>query len=304
MQSAALAVLLAVAGAKEGGLAKGPEAAKEVKQIVLTDKSANRVFLVRTAVGYPAVLEFPEGFAGQPACGDCGKTGLFQVDVFEAQRYLTVKPRLYPGPQPDGSNIPESEFVTTINVRLVSGLTLTVQVELVSNKAKADARVVFVRQGKDPQAEYLRQQVEQARAEMERSYAPKVAAAARKAFLSALAEPHECVKSSKRTRHDSLVVEVKELCRFGNSVYVRFEVENRGDALWSLGEVDVVAQAGKEVAPVDGLEREPEQAQVAFDQTVPMVVGFRSEGPAKSYRLTLRESGGKNREVVLSGLGF
>ena len=41
---------------------------KEVRIIELNDKSATRIFVVRTAVGYPAVVEFPVDFASPPAC--------------------------------------------------------------------------------------------------------------------------------------------------------------------------------------------------------------------------------------------
>jgi hypothetical protein len=292
------------------GSAPGPagnaarDVAKEVREIPIDASKATRVYRIHTAPGYPAIVEFPEGFAGVPACGDCGPKGLYQIDVFNEQHYFAIKPRLYPGPQSDGSTITEDDFTTTVNVRLQSGLTLTVQMEL-SDKAKADARVVFTLPNRAKENDFIQSQLVLKQKELEEKFAARVEDSTTQNFLRALAQPHDCAKSGSRTRHDDIVVEVKELCRFGDSVYVLFAVENRGRALVDIGAVELKAGIGPDAELVDDVQKYLPQPQVEFRGTATGVVGFKaSSKDARSYQLVISEAGGRGREVTLSGISF
>ena len=313
-RACAAAALLVSAGAWAASNASRPanqaastplpkEVAKEVREIPIDASRANKVYRVHTAPGYPAVVEFPEAFVGVPACGDCGAKGLYQIDVFAEGHYFAIKPRLYPGPQEDGSNITEDDFTTTVNVRLVSGMTLTIQMEL-SDKAKADARVVFTIPSRDRDNAYLGAQLATREKELKAKFQSRIDQGIAEGFLRALAVPHECANLSGRVRHDDIVVEAKELCRFGDTLYLRFTVENRANAGFEVGAVEV-ASGSSPSDSVDELQRYLPDAQVDFRKVVTGVVGFKTEAKdARSFQLTVSESGGRGRAVTLAGISF
>lgn len=288
--------------------ARGSDAAeaKEVRTIPIDEKRAGKVYRVRTAAGYPAVIEFPEAFAQAPACGDCGDKGLFRLDVFNDAHYVTIKPRLFPGQQPDGSFISPDEFVTTLNVRLASQLTLTLQIEL-ADREKADARVVFTLPQRGSESAYVREEIAKARKALEDEVATRVDQGVMQAFLHALTQPHNCTPASFRSRQQDLVVEVTELCYFGSAVYFRFTVENRGRAPADLA--DVVLRRGPRgaAAPLADAHSYLPQTHLEFQGTVTGVVGAQlpeGEEPSRSYELVITERGGRGRQLVASGFGF
>lgn len=281
-------------------------AEKEVREIPLDDKRANKVYRIRTAIGYPAVVEFPDAFAGPPSCGDCGDKGLFRLDVFDEQHYLTVKPRLFPGPQADGSVIQEDEFVTTVNVRLSSQITLTLQVEL-SDREKADPRVVFTLPQRANESAYVRTEIEKAKAKMEADFADRIQAGVKTSYLRSLLQPHSCSNASVRSRVDDIVLEVRELCYFGNAYFVRFTVENRGRTPFALSDVTIAKRTGRSSSPVTDATFYASSTEVEFQKTSTIVVGFElaeGERPASSYDVTVSEKGGRNRIVLAHDFGF
>lgn len=296
-------------------LAEGPvaplriaqaDAEREVRTIPLDDARARRVIRVRTAIGYPAVIEFPEAFAAPPVCGDCGDKGLFRLDVAEAQRYLTIKPRLFPGPQADGTVIAADEFLTTLTIRL-EHYTLTFQVELAAEREKADARVVLTLPHRADESEFVRTEVAKAKAKMEAEYAGRLQAEVVTGFLKAISEPHHCSSSRARVREDDLVLEAQEVCFFGNAIYVRFTLENRGRVPVELGELVVGKGSGKNYAGVAEAQQYLTASEVAFQQTATGVVGFRlgdQEEPSTRYQLTVTERGGKHRRVTLTDISL
>lgn len=277
---------------------------REIRQIPIDGERANKVYEIHTAIGFPAVVEFPEPFLEPPACGDCGDKGLFHIDI-NANNYFTIKPGKYPGAQPNGSVISPDEFVTTVNVRLQSKLTLTVVVRL-TDREKADPRVVFTLPNRGGDKAYLQAQVDAARHELERTYAEKTELASQQLFLQAIAEPHQCVPASLHERKSDVVLEVRELCRFGNSLYVKFTVENRGRALLDIGEVSLLAARGQEALGADTHDYMP-QRTVEFQGVSTGVVGFaitKEDSAPKAFVLRISERGGSNREITSSSFGF
>ena len=286
------------------------EQAGEVKEIELDERRARAVYRIRTAISIPAVVEFPESFAAAPACGDCAdalkpgaSSALFALQAEANGSYLIVKPRLYPGPQADGSNIPASDFVTTITVRLQS-LTLTLQVELTENKSQADARVRFVLPNRGAESRFVTESIAKAKSALEADFASRVEASAADQLLRSFLEPHECRSNRTRQRLDDMVLELHELCRFGRRLYVRFQLENRGRALFILDSATAGMGDGKDYTPVEvrWLTSLPE---VAFQQTTEGIVSFDVDDPsAHKFELKLTEKGGRTRAVALQGFGF
>jgi hypothetical protein len=286
------------------------EQAGEVKEIELDERRAKAVYRVHTALTIPAVVEFPEAFAAPPACGDCAdaadpgaSSALFALDAEPGANYLVVKPRLYPGLQANGSNLLVSDFVTTITVRLTS-LTLTLQVELVEDKARADPRVRFTLPNRPTESRYVAEAVAKAKAELEAAFAARVESAAGDHLLRAFVEPHECRANTARHREGDVVLELRELCRFGKRLYVRFLIENRGRSLFVLGEIAAGVGDGKAytATAVRSLTTLPE---VAFQQTAEGVAAFDVEDPtAHTFELRVPERGGRARTIALQGFGF
>lgn len=286
------------------------EQAGEVKEIELDDKRARAVYRIHTAISIPAVVEFPESFTASPACGDCAdaskpgqSSALFALQAEPNGNMLVVKPRLYPGLQGDGSNIPASDFVTTITVRLQS-LTLTLQVELTEDKKLADPRVRFVLPNRATESRYIVETIAKFKADQEALFANRVESAAAEQLLRTFLEPHECRSSSARAREADLVLELRELCRFGKRVYLRFTIENRSRALFALAAVTAGAGAEKSYSEVE-THHLLSLNEIAFQQTADGVASFDLDDQAATkFELRLTEKGGRSRVVALQGFGF
>ncbi|WP_043411754.1 hypothetical protein, partial [Archangium violaceum] len=99
-------------------------------------KRANKVYRIRTAPGFQTVVEFPEGFASPPSCGDCvdgaspsidKSPALFVLQAFDNDNYIAVKPLRF-SREEGGDGPPAEEFQMTVTVRLKSRLTVTLLV--------------------------------------------------------------------------------------------------------------------------------------------------------------------------------
>lgn len=285
------------------------EQAGEVKEIELDEKRARAVYRIRTALTIPAVVEFPESFAGEPACGDCATKGgaassaLFSLAVDHPGQYLVLKPRVAPGPQADGSVIPASDFVTTVTVRLTS-LTLTLQVELTEDVKAANPRVRFTLPGRAGESKYVADSIAKARAALEAEFASKVEAAGGEQLLRGFLEPHECRAASTRQRADDIVLELRELCRFGKRLYVRFGLENRSRALFVVADVLAGTTDGKAFSQLSSRHL-LSLSEVPFQATAEGVVSFDvDEAAGGGFELRVVEQGGRSRAVAVSGFGF
>lgn len=291
-------------------LASPLEQAGEVKEIELDEKRARAVYRIRTAISIPAVIEFPEAFSARPSCGSCASptsspdnNALFALRAEEKENYLVISPRLAPGPQLDGTTLLVGDYITTVTVRLAS-LTLTLQVELTEDKKLADPRVRFTLPGRGAESKFVTESIAKAKSALEADFAARVEAAASEQLLRSFLEPHECRSASNRQRTDDMVLELKELCRFGRRLFVRFALENRGRSLFVLGELAAGVGDGKSFTALEArsLTTLPE---VAFQQSTEGVVSFDVEDPsAHSFELRLTEKGGRTRSIALQGFGF
>jgi len=288
-----------VAGAREAtpnhsSVAEGDGPVQNTREIVLDERSAGKVFGIRTARNVLTTVEFPEDLSGRPACGDCeddqGPEGdaLYRMEVSGQGRYLTIRPN------PAGRRGRDEDTGTTVLVRMEHA-TLTLFVDQ-TERARADTRVVFSYPNRAADSEYLR--VERAKIEAEAAAKAETALTAR--FLRAFAEPHRCETKSARVRSDDIVLEAKEMCSFGREVIITFEIENRGRAPLEVG--SVVVNKGSE-----NKREYLSQQTVGNDRPSTGVVAFHladGEEVRGPYELTVFESGGRGRVISLGRLEF
>jgi hypothetical protein len=281
-----------------------------VRAIVLDETQARAFHTVVTHPLAPAVVEFPEPFVGTPVCGDCidgsappqvlaSSPALFLVDLVPAEHFLTIKP--IQQPRSEGGSIPDAHYLTTLTVRLQSKLTLTLRVQY-GPVDLADGRVVFTLPGRAGHARFVEEQLARRTAELEASFAARVAAGTDEAFLRVLLEPHGCVVSGRRERSDDLFLDLKELCRFGGRGYLRFSLENRSNALFQVGLMEVVTGHGQDAAALSGTRTffAEGATEVPFQRTVQGIVSFELLEGADSLQLVISEAGGRSRRVRLS----
>ena len=289
---------------------KKARAKKEIQIIPLDAKIATQVHTVHTAPSYPCTIEFPEPFLGAPSCGDCddksghNKSSLFLLDVFNEGRYLTVKPRIFAGPQSDGTTIAVSHFVTTLTVHLQSYI-LTIQVEYTDDPARADPRVVFTLPGRATESAYVQAELAKGRKTLENEMATKIQRGVSAAFLRSLTEPHSCSSLSNHVRHDDLVIEARELCQFGGNYYVSFTIENRGRAAADISEVSLKYGKGSALTAAADPEQYTSSEHLEFQAVMKAVIGFRladGQAPPRTFELTAREGGGRARVITLAGI--
>lgn len=287
-------------------LASPPTGDREIRTIPLTEAQARRVLVVRVSPSYPATIEFPEPFAAPPTCGDCGdKAGLFRLDVFNDAHYLVIKPRLFAGPQSDGSVIPAADFLTTITVRL-SSFTLTMQIEYVDDPKKADPRIVFTLPARSQESAFVQQEIAKARKQLEEDFAAKLDKSTTQALLKALSNHHTCTPLSQHIRRDDIVVQAKELCSFGSRFYVPFTIENRARTTVEIESVTLQhGQDKKTLMLPDTLQLYLSTDHLDFQAVAHGVIGFSlDEGQAtpRLYALYVLERGGLGRSLTLDGI--
>ncbi len=278
------------AAARDG---KADELVKGTREVVLDEKAAGKVHPIRTARNVLTTVEFPEDLLGRPACGDCetdqGPEGdaLYRMAVSAQGRYLTLRPNA------SGRRPKDGDTSTTILVRLEHA-TLTLFVDQ-GERARADTRVVFTNPNRTSDTEFLR--VERARIEAEAG--AKVEAGFRARMLRAMAEPHGCVRKGERRRSEDLVLEVSEMCYFGNDVFLSFSLENRGRTPLEVGSV-VVSRGTSSESDLSGHTVEGDNPSIGT-VSVHLNDGEAVKGP---YELTIHEKGGKERVISVSRLQF
>jgi hypothetical protein len=288
---------------------------REGRIISLDADSSNRVFEITTHPSLPTTITFPEPFVGTPACGDCislpatpealaRSEALFGYQLFRDGHYLLIRAAQFSAEE--GGSVPARNYLTNLTVRLESTQTLTLIIRY-GPLEKADARVAFTLPRRDEQNVYVRDQLAQRQAALERQFDARVEEGVTRALLRAFAEPHECIRLTDRKWHEQVHLELRELCRFGPRVFLTFTVENRGRAPLHFGEVRLNRLAGELTLPVAAPLLYPEPGQLAFQQMITAVASFTLDSHDEAlsqYELLFQEKGGKSREVKLRGFGF
>jgi len=302
------ALILSASIAAPSRATPAPEVAKDVREIPIDAARAKKVYRIRTAPGYPTTVEFEEAFTAPPTCGNCcseagcsaSSSALFRMDVFAEQHLFTIKPRMAPGRQPDGTLLIPDDFITTVTAPLANMMHLTFQVELTDHK-KADAHVVVTLPTREEDARHVLAQIERARTALEKTYSAKRDAEFVERALRFLAEPHACVSITAQIRHDDLVLRLQELCRLGAHMYVRAAIENRGQEVFAIGEVRL--HRVNERAALDA-QRYWSTTELSQESVATLVLAVPTEAAPKRFDLTVSELGGRGRYIGLRDFGF
>lgn len=309
-----LAILLAAAPPAPATNTADASSKKEARLIPLDETQARVFHTVYTHPSVPAIIEFPEPWVGTPSCGDCvdlaappetlkSSDALFAVQLFPDQQYILIKPAQFS--KKDGGRVADADFLTTLTVKLQSKLTVTLRIQY-GTLDQADPRVVFTLPNRGKESQYVREQIAKAKSDLEAQDAERISSGVRDEFLRAFLQPHECTSLNRHERNNDVVVEVNELCRFGDHVVARFTVENRHRGVFEVGDVVVSAGDGKDAQQVDGaaFRMEGDAREVPWKTVRAGVVGFDSADKVASYELTISEDGGKGRKVRVTGLSF
>src|SRR5262249_35131032 len=124
---------------------------------------------------------------------------------------------------------------------------------------------------------------------------------ARRRVARAILDRLQCAALSERKMVDLLVVRAHRICRIGDLVFVEFSIKNRARDLFHLGEVHLRAAGVEEgEGEIEALAEYSGETTLPFDQEVRGVAAFSAgDNSARSYVLTVQESGGKKRGVTV-----
>lgn len=286
---------------------------REVPRIPIDASTLNKVLRVHTAPNLPVYLMFPEGFAGTPSCGACvdgsrpvelsETDALFMITASAKDNYVSLKP-LRRSREDGGDGPTAARFVTTLTVNLKSGVTLPLEIAY-SEPDEVDTLVQFYFPDREGENAFVARKLAEEKQKLEADFSERVSAAAARTVQDLLLQSHECRPTSRRGRQDNALLEVEEVCRFGNRHFVVFSITNRGRSLLSVG--DITVTRGKDALPPDDLyEAQLPKHELNFNDTVRGVLSFElpEGGERRPFELRMVENGGKNREVVVSDVSF
>lgn len=294
------------------GPAQKPAAPKRVLEIVLDEEGLMKPHLVEVAPAAPLEVDFPEAFKAVN-CGSCLPDGAspdkdpstYRLDKSPDKKSFAIKMIKRVGQSFAGYDYSWNDFRTQINVTLKTDQVLHLRVEGVEDALDATPGVVVKLPGQDLLASYIQEQVAQAKQKLEAEYAERVKSGARATFERGLRETHGCEAPDKSVRHDDLICEVKEVCRFAGEIFLRFDLSNRGQAAFSIDDVRVKAKGGGEWAPMP-LSEKPNlsQRQVEFDATSHgiAVIPDDKQAPLKRFELSIAEASGREIRCAQVGL--
>jgi hypothetical protein len=297
MTHVALGVLLALAAAGEakearkgGGVARA--GARGGRTILLTEENAQRPHEILTARGEVTTVEFPEEMTAPPQCNDCTEVakpadGLFVIQAGRLSRFLTI----WPGNSARRWAAAGASAIVPVRVRLEHA-EVTLLLKRV-DRSRAQKRVTFVAPSRVMENEYLRVE----RQKLEAAVAQQVEEGVKREFQQAFLAEHRCARSRARARHDDIVLEVNEICSFGDRVVIVFTVENRARAPFESGTLVVNKGAKVEEYALGAPIEFGEERTAAIVGKLPK--GVRARG---RYEVALHEGGGKGRVVTLSGV--
>jgi hypothetical protein len=291
-----------------------------IEHYELTGESVYRKFHVRVAARNPVEIAFSEKIEGL-GCGDCQivmprdsatavkerageppreNRNLYRLEEFASERAVLLRLLKKPGLQPDHTEIPLEVFQINLTVHLATGHTVFFLVEAVERASQATGRMEFVLPGKELLAVKEQERLDELKRSGEEQCSRRVAGEADQSLLRALAEAHHCEKRSARTRHDGVVIEVNEVCWFGNRVFVPFSIENRSPDPFTVEDVTVLAGRGGDLRPV-AMSGKPFVARPQIETSTAGALSFVEEAhsPSSNFRLSIVESGGRKREITL-----
>lgn len=264
---------------------------------------------INTALGDVVSLEFPRGVAlrGEPALGN---KAIFDFRAQAEPFRILVWPKLPAGAQGVTAEDLAGER-SNLQVFLDSGVAVLVDLKI-SAPEQAVQRVVFEFPARARESEWVEEQVaermrraqlglEEQKADLEAEVESRAERLVAKGMLARL----QCEELRARGMSDLFVVWARRICRIGDHVFIELSLKNRAKNLFHLGAVEVVPEGEEEGAVVAHQAEWSAETTLAFNQEVRGVVVFRVEDDtAKAYVVTVRESGGEKRAIVVDGVAF
>ncbi len=263
------------------------------------------------SLGSVLTIPVPEGetLRGAPAVGN---GAILNISVEQDPPQILVWPRL-----PKGTNVqPGDLFGQTSNlvVTFVSGLSVLIELQVTALETSVQ-RLILTVPGSAKRSAAKDQLREEVRREVEAEYKARLASideeASKKAIermgLAVMQRVH-CTDPRAKAMRDLLVVRAEQICQIGDMVYVVFSIHNRARDLFTLGNVEMMAEDGDKMAPTEAAVIWPngEKPQLRFDAKAKAVVTFAvTENTASAeYALRVTESAGKKRVVLVQHIKF
>ncbi len=263
---------------------------------------------VRGAPFQLTALVLPETFS-LATCGNCTteqgerpENWFMQLAPQEAMIYLK------PTRLPDKSHPPAS-FNTTLHVTLASGyrITVTLQLAELNGPVPPDAEVSFTL----PESAKLRGRLAEEGEKLEQDFKDRLERESMNRFLDALIGQVRCESVNPRPhRSDRLYVRVRQICTARGeteTIWVNFEVKNRGNGIAHLGNAQLQESGGEGTVDTSRQAFRYESEALRYNEMtrgIALVTVPEGQPKPAAWELVLEEEGGKNRTVVASDLEF
>lgn len=271
------------------------------REVVITDDNANEVQALRVAYGMPLTLTFSQPL--KPGAILADNDGSFAVPQQKRSSLLIYALRDL-----------KRGAMTTLTVSLEDGTTLVFK--LISDRKVADVRVHvdvdLVRRATVESPVVLKALNDELQSELDACHSMAGDAGIRK--VASLALQQDAKKAAaftverRRTRRidkqSRLLVETETLYRLFEHSYLVLNVKNRHpNQVWVLDEAELQSKGRGGVRSMEIVSYELERQQLAPDETLKMVIVFRTppEGEAEQLIVHLREKNG-SRHVELAGV--
>jgi hypothetical protein len=265
---------------------------------------------INCALGDVVSIAFPPGveLRGEPALGN---QAIFEYRAQTDPFRILVWPK-YPANARDLAPDALLGERSNLQVFLDSGVTLVIDLKI-STPKKSVQQLRFEFPERQKETEFVRERMDAFARKLEDEYQEKAKTLdtgaedrARRRVARAILGRAQCASLAERRMVDLLVVRAHKICRLGDLIFVEFSIQNRARDLFHLGGVHVSAAGAEEgEAEVEALTEYSGETTLAFDQEVRGVGAFGvSENSARSYAVTVEESGGKKRAVTVNGVEF
>jgi hypothetical protein len=274
----------------------------KVRKYTIKRGEDERVFDAYVAPNVGLTLQFPEPWVGKVFCGDClfpgteSKGQLFKIEVNEQTNQIAIVTTGIPG---SAGAPPAPGYMTALTVTLKSGITVSTILRA-GLPEQSLTRVIF----EMPQQDSAESILGIEKKKQEQKFNQKVIEAGTQRSLDFLMGETKCQQfSGAPYRSDGLIVRLKQLCKTKRSVWVVFEAQNR------LKDTDIQLKEAilSSSTSLEGKDFRFRKDLLGFDEKTSGIalVEFSNEEPLPpSWSLTITEEGGKERQVVASGITF
>lgn len=264
---------------------------------------------INCALGDVVSIALPEGVEvrGAPALGN---QATFESKVQTEPFRVLVWPKAPAGAQ----NVAPTALLgerSNLQIFLDSGVTVLVDLKIgLAEKSVQDLRLEFPEREKE--SAFVRARMDAFARKLEDEYQAKTKALqgsaeelARRRVARAMLERVQCASLSERRMIDLLVLRAQQICRIGDLMFVQFSVKNRARDLFHMGGVQIAVAGGEAgEGEIESVVEYSGETMLPFDHEVRGVLTFAVGDSAKTYAVTVRESGGKKRVVEVDHVEF